>query len=311
MESDTYKKRLRSGDYIDYSVEYFRQNFKTFLIMTSVFHVPFTFILFFLLDYGNLMNNLLMFSEQDEVNFLPILAMYLGIIFYSFYNSTVVHSISLGSIKHTYENIVNGNNLSVKESLKHGFKRLLWYVLYLFLFSMVSSFFVYVIYFVMAINILALSFNFKYLVIIFTVVVSLVVSALLIYFLLRIYFVPHAISIEKVDCFKALKVSWQITSGKVRHILWPIVFGLIFSGTFPQLVQSLAQFSPFDDPLFNRFIAAFLMALSSVIYPFIYILTTQLYIYLKNQKGLIDFNKELNNLVKNESSKITFGQVES
>lgn len=128
------------------------------------------------------------------------------------------------------------------------------------------------------------------------------------YAALRLYFVPHAISIEKLDCFKAVKLSLQLTKRKVSHIIWPIFFCYVFVALLPSAAQSLISYLPFNDPLVNRIIAALTIAASGLLFPFKYINSTQLYIYLKNQKGMIDFRYKLYDLVKNESEKITFGQ---
>lgn len=305
-----YKTRLKSGDYLDYAVEYYRQNLKTFLGMTLFFHIPVTFLIFFLLDIGNFVDNMtyMMLTEDFEMGLIKIMLLYLGIILYSFYNATILHAVSLGTIKHTYEKLVNGVDYTAKQSISYGFKRLLWYILYLFIVSFVTGFIYNIVSFVVALTFLSSFMDFGVIKVIIGAQVALALIVAVVYFMIRLYFIPHAISIERIDCFKALSLSWNMTKGRVKKVFWPICFGVIFCAALPFVIRSLNNFLIFNDPLVNRILAALIMSISSVLHPILYIHTTQLYIYLKHETGMIEFMNKLGDLVAGESDRITFGK---
>lgn len=313
--ADVFKKKNKSGDYLDYSVEYFRQNLKTMLLLPLIYHVPVTFILFYLIDYGNIANMFIeaALEEEPDLVFFKVLLIYFGLIIYGIYESTFVHAVSLGTIKHTYENIVNENVMTLKQSIIHGLKRFLWYFLYMVVAYMILGAIINVLYFMYAFILIVFALAgtaVAIVIIILSCLFFIAFSVAFIYLMLRTYFVPHAISVEKLDCFKAFKLSMQLTRGKIKYIILPILFCLLFAGAIPQAVKSVVYILPFDDPLVNRIVAAAAVAATGLFYPFKYVVSTQLYIYLKNEKGIMDFRNRLDNLVKDESPQITFGRSE-
>ena len=44
--------------------------------------------------------------------------------------------------------------------------------------------------------------------------VALALIVAVVYFMIRLYFIPHAISIERIDCFKAFSVEYDKGKGK-------------------------------------------------------------------------------------------------
>lgn len=305
-----YRTRLKSGDYLDYAVEYYRQNFKTFFGMTLFFHIPVTFLSFFLLDIGNFVDNFteMMMTDNFEMGMQQLLLLYLGITLYGLYNTTIVHAVSLGTIKHTYEKLVNGVDYTAKQAISYGFKRLIWFVLYLIIVSFVTGFIYNIVSFVVALTFLSSFMDFGVINVIIGAQIALALIVAVVYFMIRLYFIPHAIAIERIDCFKALGLSWKITKGRISKIFWPLCFGVVFCAALPFVIRTLNNFLVFSDPLVNRILAALIMSISSVLHPILYIHTTQLYIYLKHETGMIDFMNKLGELVAGESDRITFGR---
>lgn len=299
---------MKSGDYLDYSVEFYRRYIKNFWLMVLTFHAPVTFIFFFMIDYGNLIDNLTNFADEGEMVFFKFFLMYLGLLIYNLYSATILHALSIASIKYSYEAYVNNNILTVKESLKYGFKKFLWYVLYLYVQNAIIGGVFYVFYFIFMIaGFFLMSYNLIVPFIVFLVIFVIAIILAAIYLHIRMYFVPHVIAIEGGNPLFALKQSWKLTKQKFFKVFWPVCFAGIFSSLGPNLVSSAIYLLPIKDSLTKRFASSIVMGFASFVYPFIFILSTFIYIQLKESKGLIELEKGIDELVRNEPDQLTLG----
>ncbi len=307
---ELFDNKLRSGDYIDYAVEYYRQNFKPLVLMTLMFHVPLTFLIYYLTDYGNLMYNIVGWAENPsaEAPLLQILTVYIGFLILGLYNSIFVHILSFAVMKHTFERVVTGVSLKIKKAFRHGLKRFGWFLVFVFGLGLLSVMISQVFSLVLMVPIIAIAKLNSAFIAIVLLIIFLAAIVLGIYIYFRLYFIPHEINLDMIDPLKAIKASWALTKKKFWRIFWPVIFGAVFTQTIPSAISSLTSFLQFDNPLANRIIAAVIASCAALIYPCFHILTTLIFIQLKNENGDIKLLLKVRNLVKDESEKITFGQ---
>lgn len=312
MNYEIFSKKLKSGDIIDYAVQYYKENFKSFLLMTLFFHVPIILIASYLLDYNSLNSNLFTAAADPNADFpvAMVIKLYAGLFLLSVYESTIYFALILGVMKKTYNDIVFNEILSPKQSIKHGLKRFGWVLLFFFVASSIIS----IIY----------SIGSVVLMIIFTITgtltesIPLIIIGVLLFFLVfiggfvylitKLIFVLPIIAIEGKDCFKAIKPSFAVSKKKFFGVFLTIMFGYLFTIQLPSLIQSVSLLITFNDIYVLKLLSVFASGFSAIITPIFPIIITFIYINYKVQNKKIDFEIKLRNLVKKESSQITFGR---
>jgi len=309
---EIFTKKLKSGDIIDYAVQYYRQNFKTFLIMTLFFHVPILMISSYLLDYTSFYSNLSLSVTNTSAQFSTgyIIAVYLGLIILSLYEATIFYVLVLGVMKKSYNEVVFNEILSPKQSIKHGFKTFGWVILFFIIASSVISFIygVVVIFFAIGITVFNSFIQSVPLAIALIVLFLIIILFAFVYLITKLIFILPVISVEGKDCIKAIKPSFKVSKNNFWKVFLTIFFGYCFSVQLPNIIQSVSLLVPFDDILVFKIIRVLVSGITAVLTPLFYIIITFIYINHKVQNKNIDFEVKLRKLVSKESPTITFGR---
>ena len=127
MREHLAKKHMRTGDYLDYGVEFYRQHLKTLLIFTAVFHVPVNFLISYLIGPSVLWEELLEAAEYG-LTYDFVFRIYGGAALQSLYMSTFYYVLLLGIIYFTYHRIVWDKAYPVRFCLKQGLQRFGWVI---------------------------------------------------------------------------------------------------------------------------------------------------------------------------------------
>ncbi len=289
MREHLAKKHMRTGDYLDYGVEFYRQHLKTLLIFTAVFHVPVNFLISYLIGPSVLWEELLEAAEYG-LTYDFVFRIYGGAALQSLYMSTFYYVLLLGIIYFTYHRIVWDKAYPVRFCLKQGLQRFGWVILWNFVLSTVLS---------LALSIVFLLFSFllvgvglaarsSWVPVAAVLLFVLCLLCAVIYVMIRTYFIPHAVVINRVNCFEAFKRSMRLTKRHFWRVFRPVLFGAWFTWTIPS-VLSLTALIPIEDPLLNRILYAAAQAFGALFAPVLFVITTILYIRLQTEQGEIDF----------------------
>jgi hypothetical protein len=305
MESGIFKKRNRAVDIIDYAFEFYRQNFKTFLIIVLIFHVPVIFLINLVSNPTNVIQMLLSIGTAD-LDKNTVLKWYLfymaAALLLSLYTATVEYVVNVASSKLTYDKLVLDKVDRPGQYVKYGFKRFLWIVLGNFLISSVAGTALGFIYFVgMILSAIMISTTGN--IVLFMIVLIIILIALLgvtLYFWIRICFYTQAIAIETTNIIEAFKYSFKITKKKFWRTLWPIVLNIIVMWILSS-VLSAVMFLQFVDPVIAKIAYALAEAVTAVVVPVPIIVKSILYINYKDQIGDLDYIRRLNSMLEGQS----------
>ena len=315
MEFEIFKKRLFTGDILDYSIEFFRKNYKKLFILTLVFHVPIMFVIGFISGNGGVLTKAFAVSTSSpDVPFamVEIASLYIGILLNLFYTSYILPILSLAVIKFTFDKAILNKSYKTKVLLGHSIKKFGWYLLATLIIGTISGTVVSILYFIIIVFVLLSVFLFT--VSLVLGIVSVIITGLvclafiiaLIYLLTRIMFIPHAIILENANSITAFSSSFKLTKKKFWRSSFVYIWASILVAVLPSLLSAAQALLPFNDPIVNRVIYAILMSGVALFYPFMHIVTTMLYTNYKAENGTLQLIKDVEELVKDEDDIIAY-----
>lgn len=315
MEFEIFKKRLYTGDILDYSIEFFRNNYKKLFILTLVFHVPIIIIIGFITGNGGMISKSLAVTiSNPNINFpiMEIVSLYIGILLNLVYSSYILPILTLAVIKFTFDGAISNKYYKTNALLGYSIKKLGWYILSSLIIGAITGTVISVLYFILIVAVILSTYLFTYNIVLG--IISIIITSLLciafiivlIYFSTRIIFMPHAIILENANSITALSSSFKLTKKK----FWRSAFVYFWAGILvmfiPTLLSSLQVFLPFNDFVVNRVIYAILMGGVALFYPFMQIATTMLYTNYRAENGSLQLIKDVEELVKDEDDSIAY-----
>jgi hypothetical protein len=329
-------KPMGVGDVLDYSIEIFKSNFKTFALLTLMLYLPWVFIqslisssLFgntfqifevafksiFDGDYAGYMNEIESIASDRVTlnvlsNLMSFLSMCYGITIKLVYNACIM--------KIVYDYVVNKQKVffsfkNVKNKIKEGFGFMPRMMGNAFFFNLIFWGAYYVSFFVAFILIVIMLIFFSgYLekvlptnvLIAFGIILSIVLllAALFctVFFWIKLIFGANAIVSEDASVFGSIKRSWKLSKGYFWHIALTCLFGfLLFFVSGNMLTAASLAVSYISKALF-----VLLYTVTSIfnafLHPFTLIFITLVFINIKIQKEGLDLQIKINSIIQNQ-----------
>lgn len=131
LHDSYFDRKLKCGDILDYSAEFFRRNLKKLVAMTLFFHVPVMFVIYFCMNMSSMGSELLgdyIVNGSVMMAIVPLLMFYAGAMLMSVYNLTFYNALSAAVVKFTYESVVNNNTMRPGKAILFGLKKFGWLV---------------------------------------------------------------------------------------------------------------------------------------------------------------------------------------
>jgi len=329
-------KPMGVGDILDYSIEVFKSNFKTFALLTLILYLPWVFIQSLISSsvFGNTfgfievaiksiiegdidgyMNEIESITSNYVTlnvlsNMMSFLNMCYGITIKLVYNACIM--------KIVYDYVVNKQKeffsfKNIKNKIKEGFGFMPRMMGNAFFFNLIFYGAYYVSFFVASILIIIMMiFLSGYLekvlpinvLIAFGIMLSVVLllAALFctVFFWIKLIFGANAIVSERASVFGSIKRSWQLSKGYFWHIALTCLFGfLLFFVSGNMLTAASIAVSYINKALF-----VLLYTVTSIfnafLYPFTLIFITLAFINIKIQKEGLDLQIKIFSMIQNQ-----------
>ncbi|TYQ18306.1 UNVERIFIED_CONTAM: hypothetical protein Cloal_0737 [Acetivibrio alkalicellulosi] len=327
-------KPMRIGDVIDYSIEIFKTNFKTLALLSLILYVPWIFISSLissqllenqLAPFLNLISDFDAFNFEETYDYQPnfnyLILNYLLMFLDYAYKLSIKVVFHAAIILVVYDYVVKGtimpfsfqNTLNI---IKQSFSYILKLAGYTFLFGLImfgvmstlGTVLVFLIGFLSVFIIsmtIALPFGLNFIAslvaIILGVLLLLAGFILLGFFWVKFIFGFNLIVVEKRSVGDSLKRSFDLSKGYFWHIglsslLSYFLFSLI-GGMF--VLASLSTM--FINNILYSLLFSFAQVFNAILYPFIYVFITVLFIDMKVRKEGLDLDVKFNKLISRDS----------
>lgn len=308
MEKRTYylARKLSCGDVLDYAAEFLRIHLKDLIVMTLFFHLPVMLVTHYLSGSSMLLRALTVefneyqFEEASFITLRYLLMFYAGLMLSSVYSLTLYQGFHLGVIKYTYEELVHEERLRPKKALGFGLRKFGWMLVFEVLLgaALYAVVFLFYILILLGIVLFALlvpepSGGMVAAVLIGFFLLLAAFVCLLLYFSVRLFFVPHAVVIEECNAFSAIKRSFALTKKRFWRTAFPMVFGVALLSFAQSAVQGLFSTMALTGNLAFRIAESVCGGLSAFLAPVTFLVGTVLFVHFKTQDGDVAFECSL------------------
>ncbi|MCX7843196.1 MAG: hypothetical protein N2489_09000 [Clostridia bacterium] len=333
-DKERFLSKMSLGDVLDYSIEVYKRNFSQLTLLVLICYMPFTLLQGFfaggmLSEYGSLFKNIFSgisaspnefedFAKNPGTSYwvFYLLSQLMNLI-YIVYSFTIMLVMDAAIIKIVYSDVIKGTSEKAVPTLKNSFKKMGPLALNKLIYWLIVG----AIYFVslIVLVIIAVFFSIAFFGVaagqkeqsVFLIAAAVIVGILIFlgflittaYFAVRFVLGKIAVVIEDIDGAKGISRSWQLTKGR----FWLIVLTLTIGGGLVYFIPFIVTVSSFALGFFGK--AAFILGyvasqlLSSIFYPFIWILMTMLFINLKVEKEGLDLEVKVDRLLEEKRRK--------
>lgn len=327
-ENERTLRNMSIGDILDYSIEVYKRNFKVLTLLALIFYIP--FMLLYTLAVSNFSGEMAGFTggitEAAADTPYMLLAYYAAIavagLVFLVYSMTIKPVMDAAIIKIIYSDVVAGKKEAWKQAVKAGFKKLPSIignklVYYLILFGVGSSAVV-----ILGLVAVAITGAFAAMsaallmggaagggagagvaVVLFVVLLVAVYLGILLfifYFFFKFGFGTQSIIIENKKAVEALSRSITLTKKSFWHIAVSYSLGALLFFSLPTILAAGAQlFLAVNKSLFMA-ATVFTQVAGSLIYPYLMVLSTILFINLKIRKEGLDLEVKVDILLEEQ-----------
>lgn len=337
MDDDKLLRKMSVGDVLDYSIEVFRKNFKQIIILALIFYVPFMVLYAVAASYlsGELLDFVKVndYTGSNEVwtQLSRIMAYYLAIgvlsLLYFIYSITLKPVMDAAIIRITHSYIMTGTVPATKQAIRESFGKFGSLFVYRLLFSLLIAgittaalVLFYILLFIFAFGVL-----FSYsaaggnaastpaIVAITAFVIAVIAGAALgvAYIVIKFLFGEQAVILEARSGVSAFGRSGELTKKSFWHILVCYLLGWLLFFTIPQMLASAAFLLIYVNKDLYLIAVPLMQVVNSILYPFIPILMTVLYINLKIRREGYDLEQRVDILLmeqRNTTKDIELGE---
>lgn len=289
------ERRMRPGDYADYGVEFYTRNRFDLLKLFCVYHLPVLILCIILINPGAIFATLFDIYN-DNLSEGTFFRMFLGISVLGTYFNTAYYALQGSVSYYTYNAIVLDRKPPLKETLKAGFRRFGWCVLFAFLQSIIISMTVFIAWLAWLV-IFAVTVNFSFPILIGVTVIilgALITAYMLVLLLYRFMYVYPAIFIGANSATKAMGVSFKLTKGKKWPGIKYYVLTEIICLSIPALSSFVSDIFSFSSSSAVTLVYVITACIAGVFSPLFTAMVSVRYIMKIKENGTADYGTELN-----------------
>lgn len=330
---DSGLKRMNLGEILDYSIEVYKRNFKKVTLLALIIHVPFMFLYTLLSGYlsGDMMNIFGNVGELDETALsgsMYMLAAYYFSLFaiwivYGVYTVTLKAVMDSAIAKVIYQDVVYRKELTVRQALRESFRKIaslagnrLLYGLILLGIGMAAYIALVIIILILIAGsaLIGLGSGLEGamnttsdiaagIVAVFAILLLVAGLGLFVaYFAVKYLFGLHAVALEGKTAAGGLTRSGDLTRKSFWHVAFCYLFGSLLVYTVPSLLTVGASMLILVN--LPAYIAAItgVQVINAVIYPFMAIVTTMVFINMKVQKEGLDLELKVDILLEEQKA---------
>lgn len=325
-EMERQLNRMSVGDILDYSIAVYKRNFKKLTLLSLIFFVPFIVVYTIATSY-------LSAEFQDIVGIGPLsgnpseltytlMAYYLvlivvGLVYFA-YSITLQPIMESAVIRIVYADVLYGREYDFKGAIKESFKSFPRLMANKFLYGLIVfavALGVYILFFIIILLAVFSTSSFYMGSIvsqgnplentamlislgILSLILLLGMVLLIAFFALKFGFSLNAVVLENKGAVEGLSRSWRLSKNKFWHIFFSSILGGILLFAVPTLLSAaVSLLLPVDRTLYTV-LTVVTEVLSSLIYPYLTVLFTMLFISLKIQKEGLDLEVKVDKLLE-------------
>ena len=332
VQKDKVLKPMRIWDVADYSIEIFKNNFKTFVFISLILHIPWIFAKF-LIDTPDVKEGFVSFLRYIEVtnsnstdllgaagkSFVEDVFVLLNII-YSLTIKLVFHAAIMKVVYYyLVDDIYDFSYKNILKIIKNGFK-------YMWRMARYKVYFYIVLFGVFILSFIGGLFGFSFiasivipleeilsadLTIILSVVITLIVGPVVIFFPVGVIWTKMILGYnfivnEGLSVSESRKRAFRMSAGSSRHIGFSSLFCYIIYIIVVKMftIISFYVYGVYENDIIFYILYSLGTVLSTILYPFVIVFITVLFIDIKVKKDGLDLEIKLNELIEKQENAI-------